>query len=85
MCMHMRMCMCMYMYMCMSHTSPGTAALDNYLIRMLLGPSVFFLPLRAINASHLKAATEGKPQPQPQPEPELELQPQPQPEPEPEP
>ena len=35
----------------------GTAALDNYLIRMLLGPSVFFLPLRAINASHLKAAT----------------------------
>ena len=71
---------CMHM-----HTSSGTAALDNYLIRMLLGPSVFFLPLRAINASHLKAATEGKPQPQPQPQPELELQPQPRPEPEPEP
>ena len=59
------------------HTSSGTAALDNYLIRMLLGPSVFFLPLRAINASHLKAATAGKPEPEP------ELEPEPEPEPEP--
>ena len=29
----------------------GTAAVDNYLTR-LLGPSAFFLPLRGINASH---------------------------------
>jgi hypothetical protein len=50
----------------------GTAALDNYLIRMLLGPSVFFLPLRAINASHLRAATAGEPEPEPKLEPEPE-------------
>lgn len=35
----------------------GTASLDNYLTRLLLGPSAFFLPLRSINASHLEAAT----------------------------
>lgn len=34
----------------------GTAALDNYLTRLLLGPSAFFLPLGAINASHERAA-----------------------------
>jgi len=34
----------------------GPAAVDNYLIRMLLGPRVFFLPLRAINASHARQA-----------------------------
>jgi len=41
---------------------------------MLLGPSVFFLPLRAINASHLKAATAGQPEPEPKPAPEPEPQ-----------
>jgi len=34
----------------------GTAAINNYLTRMLLGPSAFFLPLRAINESHFHAA-----------------------------
>lgn len=35
----------------------GTPALDNYLVRLLLGPPTFFLPLRAINASHFAAAS----------------------------
>jgi hypothetical protein len=35
----------------------GTAAVDNYVTRMLLGPPAFFLPLRGINASHLRAAS----------------------------
>ena len=35
----------------------GTAAVDNYLTRLLLGPSAFFLPLRGINASHALAAS----------------------------
>ena len=36
----------------------GTAALDNYLTRLLLGAPVFFLPLRGINSSHLEAASQ---------------------------
>ena len=35
----------------------GTAAVDNYLTRLLLGPSAFFLPLRGINASHYQVAS----------------------------
>ena len=35
----------------------GTAALDNYVTRLLLGPSAFFLPLRGINSSHFQAAS----------------------------
>ena len=34
----------------------GTAAVDNYLTRLLLGPPAFFLPLRGINESHFAAA-----------------------------
>jgi hypothetical protein len=34
----------------------GPAAVDNYLIRMLLGPDVFFLPFAAINATHARQA-----------------------------
>lgn len=34
----------------------GPAAVDNYLIRLLLGPDVFFLPLRAINRTHAQQA-----------------------------
>lgn len=36
----------------------GTAALDNFLTRLLLGPSAFFLPLRGINESHFRAASD---------------------------
>jgi len=35
----------------------GTAALDNYLTRLLLGPSAFFLPVRGINATHFAIAS----------------------------
>ena len=34
----------------------GTASVDNYLIRILLGPPAFFLPLGAINSTHLEEA-----------------------------
>ena len=34
----------------------GTASIDNYLTRLLLGPRAFFLPLRGINSSHRQAA-----------------------------
>jgi len=34
----------------------GPAAVDNYLTRLLLGPDVFFLPLRAINRTHAQQA-----------------------------
>lgn len=36
----------------------GTAAIDNYLIRLLVGPSAFFLPLGGINSTHLHTAVE---------------------------
>lgn len=35
----------------------GTASVDNYLTRLLLGAPAFFLPLRGINASHRRAAS----------------------------
>lgn len=40
----------------LSSSLMGPAAVDNYLIRMLLGQDVFFLPLRAINQSHADEA-----------------------------
>ena len=36
----------------------GTPALDNYLVRLLLGPAAFFLPLRGINESHYAVASQ---------------------------
>ena len=40
-----------------SSSMMGTAALDNYLTRLLVGPSAFFLPLRSINTSHRALAS----------------------------